>query len=98
LNNIGRKLAAKHTIDFLSKRAKQLAWVGSLEGIEEGQQELLQSRYQRGVYDDYTQQQQLFSLPSVFEDAMLADEAVFAYLGLLDGDPDNANPQLRRAM
>lgn len=98
LNNIGRKLAAKHTIDFLSKRAKQLAWVGSLEGIEEGQQELLQSRYQRGVYDDYTQQQQLFSLPSIFEDAMLADEAVFAYLGLLDGDPDNANPQLRRAM
>lgn len=98
MNDVGKKLATKHSLDFLAKRAKQLAWVGSLEGIEEGQQELLQSRYARGEYDDYTQSTSLFSLPSVLEDGKLALEVVSAYIGTLYGDPDNGNHQIRRAM
>ena len=75
-----------------------MAWVGSLEGVEEGQQELLQSRYARGQYDDYAQQSSIFSLPSIFEDANLATDAVAAYIGILAGDPDNGSQQIRRAM
>jgi len=45
LNNIGNKLASKHSIEYLTRLAKRLGYIGSLEAIEEGQQELLQSRY-----------------------------------------------------
>lgn len=98
LNNIGNKLSSKHSIEYLTRLAKRLGYIGSLEAIEEGQQELLQSRYQRGLYDDYNQTQSTMPLASVLEDVNLATDAVAAYMGVLSGDPDNGSHQLRRAM
>lgn len=96
--NLSKKLMAKHSVDFLKKAAKARLWIASLEGIEEGQQELLQSRYSRGLYDNYDKRQDMFSLPAILDDTQLASEAVAAYFGMLWGDPDNSNPQLKRAM
>ncbi len=98
LNNIGNKLAAKHSMEYLTRIAKKLGYIGSLESIEEGQQELLQSRYGRGLYDQYDQEQQTLPLASILEDVHLATDAVAAYMGMLPGDPDNGSHQLRRAM
>lgn len=98
LNGIGNKLAAKHSIEYLTKIAKKLGYIGSLEAIEEGQQELLQSRYSRGLYDQYSQEQSTFPMASILEDVNLATDAVAAYMGILSGDPDNGAHQLRRAM
>lgn len=98
LNNIGSKLAAKHSIEYLMRLGKRLGYIGSLEAIEEGQQELLQNRYQRGEYDNYNQSQSILPLSSILEDTHLATDAVAAYMGVLSGDPDNGAQQLRRAM
>ena len=98
LNNIGNKLASKHSIEYLTRLGKRLGYIGSLEAIEEGQQELLQSRYQRGLYDDYSQAQSMMPLASIFQDTHLATDAIAAYMGVLSGDPDNGAHQLRRAM
>lgn len=98
LNNIGNKLAAKHSIEYLTRVGKRLGYIGSMEAIEEGQQELLQSRYQRGAYDDYSQSTSSLPLASVLEDVHLATDAVAAYMGVLSGDPDNGSQQLRNAM
>lgn len=92
------KLSSKHVLNFLQKRLKQAGWVGSLEGIEEGQQHLLQQRYGRGEYDNYNTPTSLLPLPSAIEDLKLASESVTAYLNMLYGDPDNGTPELRRAM
>lgn len=98
LNGIGNKLAAKHSMEYLSKVGKKLGYIGSLEAIEEGQQELLQSRYARGMYDQYNQEQSMLPMASILEDVHLATDAVAAYMGWLPGDPDNGSHQLRRAM
>ena len=98
LNNIGNKLAAKHSLEYLTRVGKKLGYIGSLEAIEEGQQELLQSRYSRGLYDQYSQEQSLLPMASILEDTNLATDAVAAYMGMLPGDPDNGSHQLRRAM
>ena len=98
LDNIGRKLAQKHTLEFLAKRLKQAGYVATLEGVEEGQQELLQSRYSRGEYDNYSKNKSTFPLASIMEDTNLATDAIAAYMGVLYGDPDNDSPQIRRAM
>lgn len=98
LNKVGKKLATKHTLEFLAKRARQAGYIATLEGIEEGQQELLQSRYSRGVYDDYNTPTSTLPLASIMEDTNLASDAVAAYFGILYGDPDNDSHQIRRAM
>ena len=98
LNGIGNKLAAKHSMEYLGKVGKKLGYIGSLEAIEEGQQELLQSRYARGMYDQYNQEQSMLPMASILEDVHLATDAVAAYMGWLPGDPDNGSHQLRRAM
>jgi len=91
LNNIGNKLAAKHSLEYLTRVGKKLGYIGSLEAIEEGQQELLQSRYSRGLYDQYSQEQSLLPMASILEDTNLATDAVAAYMGMLPGDPDNGS-------
>jgi hypothetical protein len=52
-SNLSNKLASKHTADYLERALKRAGWVGTMEGIEEGQQHLLQQRYSRGEYDNY---------------------------------------------
>ena len=97
-SDIYKKVMASHASKWLGNQIKRLTWTGFTEGIEEGQQQLLQSRYQRGEYDDYNTPYSMFSLPSVFSDARLASDAVASYLGINFGDPDNGDAELRKAM
>jgi hypothetical protein len=46
-------MMADHAAKWAIPAAKKYGHVGFFEGIEEGQQEILQKRYQRGEYDDY---------------------------------------------
>jgi hypothetical protein len=72
--------------------------VGASEGIEEGQQQLLQNRYQRGEYDNYKGIQSKFDIDSVFNDVRLGLESVADYYGINSYDPDNGSEELRKAM
>lgn len=96
--NIYKKILASRSAKWLTKQAKALAHVGFFEGVEEGQQQLLQSRYQRGEYDDYREPYSMFDIPSAINDIDLGVDAVFDYLGLRPGDPDNLNAELIKSM
>lgn len=97
-SNLYKKVMASHASKWLGNQAKLLLRTGFLEGIEEGQQQLLQSRYMRGEYDDYDTPYSIFNLPSVFSDASLASDAIASYIGINFGDPDNGDAELRKAM
>lgn len=97
-SDLYKKVMASHASKWLGNQAKLLLRTGFLEGIEEGQQQLLQSRYIRGEYDDYNTPHSMFNLPSVFSDANLASDAIASYIGINFGDPDNGNDELRKAM
>lgn len=97
-SDLYKKVMASHASKWLGNQAKLLLRTGFLEGIEEGQQQLLQSRYIRGEYDDYNTPYSMFSLPSVFSDANLASDAIASYIGINFGDPDNGDDELRKAM
>jgi len=75
-------LATKHIGRNVVKGVALSARQASLEGLEEGVQEILQNRYQRGVYDDYEGGQNVFDVSEVFDDARVAAEAIAAYLGV----------------
>lgn len=96
--NLVKKIKLSHIADFLKKKAKQSLIVGVSEGIEEGQQQLLQSRYQRGEYDNYKGIQSKFDIDSVFNDVRLGLESVADYYGINSYDPDNGSEELRKAM
>lgn len=97
-SDLYKKVMASHASKWLGNQAKTLLRTGFLEGIEEGQQQLLQSRYIRGEYDDYNTPYSMFNLPSVFSDANLASDAIASYIGINFGDPDNGDDELRKAM
>lgn len=108
ISKVARKFIAKdspklglmlgHTGRFIADKAKLAAYEGVMESAEEGAQELLQSRYMRGEYDNYNRSQsamdldELASLPNLYKDAVLD------YMGLNAGDPDNASENIRKAM
>ena len=96
--NLINKIKLSHIADFLKKKAKQSLIVGTSEGIEEGQQQLLQNRYQRGEYDNYKGIQSKFDIDSVFNDVRLGLESVADYYGINSYDPDNGSEELRKAM
>lgn len=96
--SIYKKVLASHSATWLAKQAKALAHVGFFEGVEEGQQQLLQSRYQRGEYDDYRKPESMFDVPSAINDVELGVNAVFDYLGLRPSDPDNLDADLIKSM
>ena len=97
-SNLATKVAIARTSKYIKNKAKTFGMVGLTEGVEEGQQQLLQNRFARGEYDGYDRYQSSFDLPSVFEDAGLAFDALRAYWGLAPGDPDNGDPELIKAM
>lgn len=93
-----KRLRAAHAVDWIKKQAKRGLLIGASEGIEEGQQQLLQSRYGRGEYDNYDESRQIFSIPAALNDLDLAGGSLLAYFGLKAGDPDNGDEELRKAM
>lgn len=97
-SNLATKVAIARTSKYIKNKAGMFGLVGLTEGIEEGQQQLLQNRFARGEYDGYTRYESSFDIPSVFEDAGLAFDALRAYWGLKPGDPDNGDSELIKAM
>lgn len=98
IKNPATQLRLSHTSRYLSKKAEKLFPLMTKEGIEEGQQHLLQQRFMRGEYDDYDKQESAFDLPSLIDTASLASDAVAGYIGINFGDPDNGSEELRKAM
>lgn len=101
------KLRTLHAMQWIKSLAKKGMFTGFVEGVEEGQQQLLQSRYMRGEYDDYNSPYfdstlfnpaTLFDIPSSIKDLELGTAALGCYLGINFGDPDNGNAELRKAM
>lgn len=101
------KLRALHAFRWVKDKAKKGMFTGFVEGTEEGQQQLLQSRYQRGEYDEYDSPTYdstvfnpitLFDIPSSLKDLDLGTAALACYLGINFGDPDNGDEELRKAM
>ena len=98
IKNPTTQLRLTHGSRFLSKKAEQLFPLMTKEGIEEGQQYLLQQRYERGEYDGEVAQESIFSLPSLIDTGTLAADAVAGYIGINFGDPDNGDDELRKSM
>ena len=93
-----KKVRAKNVTDYIKRKLNTLAKVGVSEGIEEGQQQILQNEYQRGEYDSYKGVQSVFNVPSVFENTKMAAQSVADYLGINFGSPDNGSEDIRKAM
>lgn len=99
LRNPASLIAYNTASKYIKKRAKRYGSLMFKEGVEEGQQHLLQQRYARGEYDnidDYNAN--VFALPSVISDLDLAQSALGDYIGINFGDPDNGTAELRQAM
>lgn len=97
-DDLSSKLQIYHASKYLKDKIKKIIPVMASEGVEEGQQTLLQERYKRGEYDDYDAPESMFYIPSIFSDVRLASDAVSSYLGINFGDPDNGSDELRHAM
>lgn len=75
-------MMADHAAKWAVPAAKKYGHVGFFEGIEEGQQEILQKRYQRGEYDDYQKSYSMFDIPEVFNNVDLAKDVIKAWFGI----------------
>lgn len=91
-------LKFKATAEALSRAGKRAASIMAIEGLEEGDQHLLQKRYERGQYDDYQDPIYAFNIPDSFRDIALYKDAIGGFLGINYGDPDNNSEELRKAM
>lgn len=96
-NPIRRKMFSD-SAKFFNKKASLLFPLMTKEGIEEGQQNLIQKAYEAGLYDNYNQEETMFDMPSFMDDTMLAADAVSAYIGGMFGDPDTDTKELMQAM
>lgn len=97
-SNIGDRLKFVHGSKYLAKKFKRAFPLATSEALEEGKQQLLASRFERGEYDNYSTGESSFYLPSVFDNQFLNADAAAAYLGISSGDPDNGDAELRRSM
>lgn len=97
-SNIGNRLKFIHGSKYLSNKINKFVPFATSEALEEGRQQLLTSRFERGEYDNYTAEQSSFYLPSVLDNQLLNAQATAAYLGINPGDPDNGDAELRRSM
>lgn len=82
----------------IGRTGLKMTGVGITESFEEGVQELLQARYARGEYDDYSKAKETFSVPELFHTAELANQALLDYFGLDPDDPENGSFRIRKAM
>lgn len=90
-------LYTKHAGDFLLKGIAFGARQGTLEGGEETIQQLLQDKYQRGLYDSYSTPESTLGINELFANAKLATEAVCAYLGMDPFDPGVDVEEIRKS-
>ena len=82
-------LFTKHAAEYIGKKAKTLGGTAISESIEEGQQNLLQSRYERGEYNKYRNDESMFDVNEFVANSGLALTAVADYFGLGFWDANN---------
>ena len=97
-SNAAKGLYTKSLGKYLKNKANLLLAEGISEGIEEGQQQILQDRYGRGVYDNYNRAQNMFDVDEVFNNVGLAGESLLAYFGLKPFDKNLNTEEIRKAM
>ena len=96
--NLGRIAAFDNAIRYAGRKIKQMAFLGGKEALEEGQQQIIQSDYQSGRYDNYNENKSNFDPGSFIADLDLGANAALSYLGLNFGNPYNGDEDLRHAM
>ena len=96
--NLGRIAAFDNAIRYAGRKIKQMASLGGKEALEEGQQQIIQSDYQSGRYDNYNENKSNFDPGSFIDDLDLGANAALSYLGLNFGNPYNGDEDLRHAM
>ena len=96
--NLGRIAAFDNAIRYAGRKIKQMASLGGKEALEEGQQQIIQSDYQSGRYDNYNENRSNFDPGSFIDDLDLGANAALSYLGLNFGNPYNGDEDLRHAM
>ena len=87
----------KHIQDWMLKRQALGLYEGITEGGEEIVQEVLQSRYQRGLYDNYNYDTSMFPVDGAILMGDLVSEALPDYLGLHPWDPELSSDDIQRA-
>ena len=87
----------KHIKDWILKREALGLYEGITEGGEEIVQEILQSRYQRGLYDNYNYDTSMFPVDGAILMGDLVSEALPDYLGLHPWDPELSSDDIQRA-
>ena len=75
-------MAVSRAANFIGGKLKALPYTMAMEGFEEGIQTTLQQRHEAGLYDNYTNGYQNFSISDVLETPELAGNVVSAFFGL----------------
>lgn len=96
--NLGRIAAFDNAIRYAGRKIKQMVSLGGKEALEEGQQQIIQSDYQSGRYDNYNENRSSLDPGSFIADLDLGANAALSYLGLNFGNPYNGDEDLRHAM
>ena len=97
-SDLGKRMAFARTAKYAKSAGARAGYISFMEGEEEGVQYLAQQRYSRGEYDNYTQSETMFDIPAMFDDIGISAQATLAYAGFLNGDPNNGDEELKRAM
>ena len=87
-------LQFKHTADYAKDIAKKSLMTGAVEGVEEGQQQVLQQRFGEGLYDEYNAPYSIFNLSDALQNLELGKYSIEALFGMHDHGDD----EIRKAM
>lgn len=90
-------LYTKHLGGYLLNKTPLILSQSISEGYEEMNQEILQDRYRRGLYDNYNKPYSMLDPNEIFDNVDLAFEATAAYWGMTPWDPDLNVENIRRA-
>lgn len=90
-------LYLKHAGEWALNKTPLIVGESFSEGLEEINQEILQSRYKRGLYDDYNNDVNMLDIHEVFGNVNMSFEGLAAYLGIHPQDPELSTEDIRRA-
>ena len=94
---IFKGLALKHTGEWALNKVPLIAGESISEGVEEINQNLLQSKYERGLYDSYNKDRGMLDFNEVFDNVNLSFEGIAAYAGIKPWDPELNTDEVRKA-
>ena len=87
-------LTATHLGEYASSIGERSLVTGVIEGLEEGQQQVLQQRFKSGEYDNYTAPNSIFSVSEALQNLELGKYSIEALFGMHDSGDD----EIRKAM